>query len=108
MYGVWEILFTHDLTLTKTCGILTVRSTCDGTYAAITTYQGKKIDEITIAYSYIRDAQPIWDYDLPSLVSIMGKNAACITNDHFEFNILGFRWQDDLLGGDIFDSRRRR
>ena len=116
LYGKWEILFNKVDSIsglvTKNCGILTVRSSCDGTdgVGAVTTTYGKKINEITIAYSYIRDTVPVspFDYDLSTLVDVMDASGPCVINDHFEFNIIGFRWQDDLLGGDIYDSRRRR
>ena len=41
LYETWEILFTDTNSGSKTCGILKVRSPCDGTQAAVTISDGK-------------------------------------------------------------------
>ena len=38
----------------------------------------------------------------------MGQNGACNISDHYEFNVIGYRWHDQLVSNNQVSSERRR
>ena len=96
LYGTWEILFTNTNTGAKECGILHVRSMCDGSYAAVTLPGGKYVYKDTPTYVDIRDGSFPQEFELLDMLQVMGDNGSDCTldPDNYEFHILGYRLMD--------------
>ena len=98
LYGTWEILFTNTVTGGKTCGILQVRSVCDGTQAAVNLPDGKFVYKGNPTYIDIRDGSFPEEYELLDMIQVMSDVGDCTLDpENYEFHILGFRLSDTYL-----------
>ena len=74
-----------------------MRSPCDGTDGSTTLPNEKYIADKLIDYSDVAAGSENFDYDLSTYINVLSRYGACTIDDHFEFNVIGYRWTDQLI-----------